>query len=100
MATSTDRFFKVGETVHLRVGVSKPGTREPTDATVTLVSLHHDEQPLTVSNPAFTRAGVGDYEYVLATHSLLPGTYKVVARVSGGETKISILVDQFVLRAP
>lgn len=99
--SSTTRSFVVGETVHLRTRVSKPGTREPTDpASVVLTSLKRGSDVLTPATTGFTRVGQGDFLLVLPTAGLIPGEYVVVITVADGPNRISILTDRFALRLP
>lgn len=96
---SGDRYFLIGETVHLRARVSLPGTRTPTTATVTLASLKRDGTVITPATTAFTEVHEGDYTYVLATVGFTAGTYDVLVRVASGTSKVMLLSDKFVLRA-
>lgn len=95
---TTDRSFKVGETVHLSAKVSPPGSREPVDATVVLAVLRTGGVALSPAVTAFTRVATGDYTLSLPTVGLAPGLYEIVVRVSDGPSKVSLLVDQFALQ--
>lgn len=95
------RFFLVGETPHLRVRVSQPGTKKPLDAgSVVLTTLRTGTTVVAVTTTAFTREAEGDYLLVLPTAGLAPGEYDLVITVSDGPTKVSILTDRFALRTP
>jgi hypothetical protein len=92
------RSFIVGETVHLEVRVSKPGTKTPTDpTTVQLASLKKGSQAITVSSPDFTRVAEGDFTYTIHTATLQPGTYNLVVRVASGTDEVVLVPDAFVL---
>ena len=98
-----DRIFTVGETVHLRVKVSRAGTKTPTTPTdgVVLRRWSHDGVALTLPDPAtFTPITEGLYELVLQSDALAPGTYSWLAAASSGPTAVSQAEDTFVLAAP
>lgn len=96
----TLRSFLVGETVHLRSRVSRPGTRTPTDpAEVALTSLTLDGVETLQAPVPFTREREGEYVLTLTTEDLVPGTYGVVIRHADGPAKVSLATDRFVLRS-
>ncbi len=96
---SAPRSFLIGETVHLGVRVSAPGTRKPTDASVTLTSLKRGPTAVMPEVSAFTRREEGDYTLALPTAALSAGTYDLVVTVADGPSAVVILPDQFVLKA-
>lgn len=98
MATSNDRYFIQGSTVHLRVRVSLPGTRTPAAATVVLTSLKLGTQAVVPAVTAFTQVNVGDYLLVIPTATLQPGAYDLRVTISNGPTNVSILTDRFVVK--
>lgn len=94
----SDRSFMVGESVLLRVRVSKPGSRRPTDAgTVVLTSLRRGTTNVGVTTTAFTRVAEGEYELLVPTVGFTAGTYSLVVTVQGGPEKIVMVTDQFIL---
>lgn len=97
--SSAARNFKVGETVHLIVRVSEPGTKTPTDATVTVASLRRGDTVIPLDDPTFARVREGDYLKVLQTVGFDAGTYKVRVRVEDGPQAVVLADDQFVLTA-
>lgn len=98
VATSADRLFKVGETVHLSARVNKPGTKTPVDpAAVTLTTLRRNGVPVHVATTAFTREAEGQYSLVIPTVALEAGTYDLVVTLSDGAEKVVLLTDSFVL---
>jgi hypothetical protein len=103
MAESTNRQFRVGESVVLRVRVSRAGTRIPAtpEDGVTLVALVSHEHPLALTQKtAFTAVDEGLYELALDTAAMVPGTYTWTARISSGPGAVSLAEDFFVLSAP
>jgi hypothetical protein len=104
MASSSgaDRFYLVGETVHLHVKVSKPGTRTPDDpATVALTTLKLGTESMLEGVPttAFTRNAQGDYTLTIPTAGFPPGTYSLAVRLANGAEAVVLLTDSFVVKA-
>lgn len=97
---SAPRSFYIGETVHLRVRVSEPGTRKPTDAgAVSITSLKRGATVVTPADPTFDRVREGDYALTLPTAGLAAGTYDIQVTVSDGPAAVVIIPDRFVLKA-
>lgn len=95
---SSDRYFTVGETVHLRSRVSLPGTRTPTDpASVALTTLRREGVDVLTGPMAFIRNAEGDFSLSLPTLDLTPGTYDLVVTHSDGPEKVTLVTDRFVL---
>ena len=102
MASSSgaDRFYLVGETVHLHVKVSKPGTKTPDDpATVSLSALKLGTTPVPVAVTDFTRNAQGDYGLTIPTAGFTPGTYSLSVTLADGSDRVVILTDTFVVKA-
>jgi hypothetical protein len=102
MASSSgaDRFYLVGETIHLHVKASKPGTKTPDDpATVVLTSLKVGGTPVTVATTAFTRVAQGDYVLTIPTVGFTPGTYSLAVTLANGADAVVILTDTCVVKA-
>lgn len=96
---SPPRSFYVGETVHLGVRVSVPGTRKPVDPEmVTLTSLERDGAPVVPAVTDFTRAAQGDYSLVLPTADLEEGVYDLIVTVADGTAAVVLIPDRFVLK--
>ena len=94
------RTFLVGETVHLHSRVSLPGTRTPTDPTeVALVSLTLGGVETLTGPVPFTREREGEYALTLLTEGRAPGTYHLVVRHADGPERVTLVEDEFVLRA-
>lgn len=94
------RSFYVGETIDIRVRISKAGTKTPTDPdTVVLSSLLAGTTPVTPTVTDFTRQAEGDFLLTLDTVALDPATYRLVVRITGGD-KVAIVADRFVLQTP
>jgi hypothetical protein len=95
-----DRYFVVGETVHLRSRVSKPGGRTPIDPATVELTLLALEGVQTLTDPiAFIREREGEFTLGLATEDLVPGTYTVAVRHADGPQRVTVATDRFVLRA-
>lgn len=93
-----DRYYSVGETVVAAMRVSRPGTRTPADATVTMVKAQRIGDPApVVSDDAFDREAEGDYAWRQPTDGWPPGTYNVVVRVAG-PNGVVLVRDHFVLQ--
>lgn len=92
------RQFVVGETVHIGIRVSKPGTKTPVDpASVELHTLKRDGGAQTFGNSSFTKVAEGDYTYVIHTTDLQPGAYTLSVMVADGADAVVLVADQFVL---
>ena len=98
-----DRIFTVGETVHLRVRVSRAGTKTPATPTqgVTLRRFSRDGVAVPLPDePDFAAVVEGLYELVIQTEDMEPGTYSWLAAASNGPTAVSQAEDTFVLAEP
>lgn len=94
-----DLNFLVGETVHLRVRVSKAGTKTPySPGVVRLTSLALDGAPVALPPTVdFTRTVEGEFLLILDTSVLLPGVYSAVITLTDGATAVRLLRGSFVL---
>jgi len=94
-----DRIFVVGQTVHLRMKVSVPGTRNPADPDqVTLVAFFRDNVSVALpTNVTFTKVTDGLYELVIPTVGFQPGVFKWRGRAYSGPLAVALKDDTFVL---
>lgn len=98
-----ERSYLVGETVHLHVKVSKPGTKTPTDPnSVRLSSLNLAGESMMEGVPTltFTRINLGDYTLVIPTVGFPLGTYDLTVTIESGPSAVVILGDRYVVQAP
>lgn len=98
-SSNPDRYYMVGETVVVRVRIAKPGTKQPLDADVSLVSVRRAGVDVAGPLPVFVREAEGDYAVELLTAGWSAGTYDLVVRVADGLTRVALPTDRFVLRA-
>lgn len=101
--SGADRFYLVGETIHLHVKASLPGTKTPADpATVALSSLKlgADSVLEALATTTFTRLAQGDYTLTIPTAGFAPGTYTMAVTLANGIDAVVILTDTFVVKSP
>jgi hypothetical protein len=94
-----DGYYLIPSTIRIRARVTKAGTRDPEDASVTLAALNVGGQSVAVTDRNFTKISDGEYVFLLATAALAPGTYKYVVRASNGTDAVTVVEDAFVLKA-
>jgi hypothetical protein len=102
MASTNDRDYIVGSTVHLKVSTRDPVTRAPLDPPTppTLDDLDLVGAEVTLPTTVlFAQVTPGEYVLALQTVGFAPGLYTWRARATDAAGDVALSEDTFVLRA-